>query len=87
MLVAGELLAGDADGGLAAADQALRLGGTRLWEADIRMARARFLEARGAPAADVDAELDRASAVARSQGAAGPVRLVEDRRRERRSAG
>ena len=40
VLVAGELLAGDAEGGLAAADQALRLGGTRLWEADIRMARA-----------------------------------------------
>jgi hypothetical protein len=87
VLVAGELLAGDALGGLAAADQALRPGGTRLWEADIRMARARFLEARGEPAGDVDAELDRASAVARSQGAAGTARLVEDRRRERRPAG
>lgn len=41
--VAAQLLAGDAEGGLAAADAALRLGGTRLWEADVRLARARFL--------------------------------------------
>jgi hypothetical protein len=60
----------DARAGLAAADWALGLGDAdRLWEAETRRLRAEFLAALGAPARDVDAELERALAVARRQGA------------------
>ena len=39
--------------------------GAELWEAEIRRLRATFLAALGAPADEVEAELDRALAVAR----------------------
>jgi hypothetical protein len=44
-------VAGDGATGLAAADRALALGGTRLWDAEVRRQRARFLAThRSAPA-------------------------------------
>jgi hypothetical protein len=72
-------VAGEAEHGLALADEALRMGhGAEVWEAEIRRLRATFLAAVGAPAAEVDAELRRAVAVARRQGA----RAFELRARE-----
>jgi hypothetical protein len=61
--------AGDVPGGLAVADLALGAGGVPLWEADVRRLRAELLASRGAPVADVEAELRRAREVARGQGA------------------
>ena len=83
VVVAAEVRAGDAEDGLAVVDEALRPGGTRLWEADVRIARARFLEQLRRPAQEVDAELGRALAAARSIAAEGPAHLVEQRQRER----
>ena len=59
---------GDARAGLAATELPPAPGG-RLWEAEGRRLRARFLAAIGAPDAAVEAELERALAVAREQGA------------------
>jgi hypothetical protein len=87
VLVAADLLAGDPGGGLVAADEALRPGGTRLWEADVRIARAQFLGDLHRPWEEVDAELGRALAAARSLGAAGPARVAEEMRRERSGGG
>jgi hypothetical protein len=68
LLVAAQLVAGDARAGLAAADRRLGAGqGAGLWEAEIRRVRGEFLVALGAPAADVEAELGRALAVASRQ--------------------
>ena len=63
--------AGDeTDAGLAAADEALEMGGgTELWEAEIRRLRAEFLGSLGADPREVEAELRRAIEVARHQGA------------------
>jgi DNA-binding SARP family transcriptional activator len=59
---------GDAEAGLAAADEALGMGGgTQLWEAEIRRLRAGFLAALGAPTEQVEAELERALEVAKRQ--------------------
>jgi tetratricopeptide (TPR) repeat protein len=70
VLLAACALAGDARTGLAVADQALASGdAARLWEAETRRLRAAFRASLGAPAADVEAELERALAVARGQGA------------------
>ncbi len=56
------------DVGLAAADRALLRGaGTQLWEPEIRRLRAHFLSNLGRPAAEVDAELQRALDVSRRQ--------------------
>jgi hypothetical protein len=67
-LLEGYLIAGEPQAGLALADEALGMGrGAELWEAEIRRRRATFLAARGAPAAEVEAELERALAVARRQ--------------------
>jgi hypothetical protein len=72
-------IAGEPEAGLALADEALVMGrGAELWEAEIRRLRATFLAALGTPAADVTAELGRALAVARRQGA----RAFEQRIRE-----
>ena len=60
--------------------------GAELWEAEIRRLRATFLAAGGAPASEVEAELERTLAVARRQRA----RAFEARIREtltERSAG
>lgn len=77
MLVGAYDLAGDVEDGLSSADEALRSGGTRIWEAEHRRLRAGFVGARGAPAAEVEAELARATDVARHQGAVGLERRVE----------
>jgi DNA-binding SARP family transcriptional activator len=77
LLVAAHDVAGDASGGLAAADEALRAAGSRIWEAEHRRLRATFLAALGASSNEVDAELTRAAAVARRQGALGLERRVE----------
>jgi hypothetical protein len=62
--------AGEAEAGLAAAEEALAMGGgTELWEAEIHRLRAGFLAALGAPAQEVEAELRRAIEAARRQGA------------------
>ena len=64
--------------GVALASEALGMGrGAELWEAEIRRLRATFLAALGAPAGEVEAELDRALAVARRQQA----RAFEERLR------
>jgi DNA-binding SARP family transcriptional activator len=76
LLVAAHEVAGDAAAGLAASEEALRIGGTHIWEAELRRLRASFLAALGAPAAEVDSELARATAVARSQGAVGLLRRL-----------
>jgi hypothetical protein len=71
--------AGRPEAGLALAGEALGMGrGAELWEAEIRRLRATFLAARGAPAAEIKAELERALAVARRQQA----RAFEKRIRE-----
>ena len=60
--------AGDARTGLAAAERALGMGGAaRVWEAEARRLRTEFLVALGAPAAEIEAELERALATARRQ--------------------
>jgi DNA-binding SARP family transcriptional activator len=70
ILLAACALAGAAQTGLTEADRALALGDAgRLWEAETRRLRAEFLAALGAPAAEVEAELERALAIARDQGA------------------
>lgn len=72
-------LAGQPDTGLALADEALGMGrGAELWEAEIRRLRATFLAALGHAGEEVEAELERALAVAARQGA----RAVEARIRE-----
>jgi hypothetical protein len=76
LLLEGYATAGQPEAGLALAGEAFGMGrGAELWEAEIRRLRATFLAARGAPAAEVEAELGRALAVARRQQA----RAFEDR--------
>jgi DNA-binding SARP family transcriptional activator len=70
-------VAGEPELGVAVADEALVMGrGAELWEAEIRRLRATFIEAAGAPASDVGAELRRALDVARRQGARAFERRV-----------
>jgi DNA-binding SARP family transcriptional activator len=82
LLLAAHAACGDPATGLAAADDALALDGTRIWEAEIRRLRAGFLAAIGTPDATVAAELDRATEVARAQGAPGLERRVAQTRAE-----
>jgi hypothetical protein len=79
LLLEGYALADQPEAGLALADQALGMGrGAQLWEAEIRRLRATFLAARGAPAEQVEAELERALMVAQRQEArAFEQRIVE----------
>jgi hypothetical protein len=77
-------VAGEPELGLALADEALRMGrGAELWEAEIRRLRATFLAARGAPAADITAELERALAIARRQHARAFERRIRETLTER----
>jgi len=74
MLLEACVATGDARTGLVAADGALgRDGEVRTWVSEARRRRAEFLAALGAPAEEVEAELERALEVARGQGA----RLLE----------
>ena len=77
VLVAASDAAGDPRSALAAADEALGIGGTRIWEAEARRVRAESLTALGADPADVRAELARAADVAGGQGAVGLERRVQ----------
>ena len=64
------LAAGDARAGLAAADRVLAAeDNVHTWEAEARRLRGEFLAALGAPGDEVEAELERAAATARRQGA------------------
>jgi hypothetical protein len=76
LLLGAHAIIGDPESGLAAADETLRLEGTRIWEAESRRLRAEFLAGLGGDRADVDAELTRAAEVARRQGALGLTRRV-----------
>jgi DNA-binding SARP family transcriptional activator len=77
-------LAGESQLGLALADEALAMGrGAELWEAEIRRLRATFLAALGASEAEVAAELERALAVARRQGARAFERRIRETLAER----
>ncbi|HEY7077065.1 MAG TPA: AAA family ATPase [Solirubrobacteraceae bacterium] len=83
MLLEDHALAGEAEAGLALADEALVMGrGAEVFEAEIRRLRATFLAALGAPA---DEELRRALAVARRQGARAYERRVRGTLAERRA--
>jgi hypothetical protein len=79
LLLEGYAVAAEPEAGLALAREALGMGrGAELWEAEIRRLRAMFLAARGAPADEITAELERALAVARRQRAhAFEVRIRE----------
>jgi DNA-binding SARP family transcriptional activator len=79
LLLESYAVAADPVTGLALADQALGMGrGAELWESEIRRLRASFLAALGRPVSDERAELERALAVARRQGArAFEVRIRE----------
>ena len=69
----------DASTGVAAADEALGMGGgTQLWEAEIRRLRAQFLTALSAPPEAVEAELWRALEVAQRQGSRPLERRARD---------
>ena len=59
-------VAGQANTGLDAAERALAMG-TRLWDAEVRRLRAEFLAALGAPATEVEADLQSALEIARRQ--------------------
>lgn len=77
VLLSAHEIHGDARLGLAAAEEALSLGGTPLWKPEAHRLRARFLAQLGGPRTDVDAELGVATAAARAMGAAGVVRRIE----------
>lgn len=69
LLLAAHEAAPDVDGALAATDEALALGGCRLWESEAHRRRAELLHARGAPTPVVEAALARALGAARRSGA------------------
>jgi hypothetical protein len=77
LLLSAHAIMGDAEAGLRAVDEVLGSDGSRIWEAEHRRLRAEFLAEAGALPADVEAELTRAAAVARRQGAFGLERRVE----------
>jgi DNA-binding SARP family transcriptional activator/tetratricopeptide (TPR) repeat protein len=81
VLLAIHSVAGDAEGGLETCARALDLGSTPLWDAEFHRARAEFLHATGAEAAELGGELRTAEAVARRQAAGGHLRRVEATRR------
>ena len=80
MFLGAYAIAGGAEAAREASDAALRIGGTRLWEPEIRRLRAEFLARSGRDRSDIEAELDRAAHVAAMCGAPGPARLVEESR-------
>ena len=80
LLVAAHEVVNDAVAGLAAVDEALGEGGTRIWEAEHRRVRAVFLAREGRPKRVVDAELDLAERAASGMGAPGLERSVTETR-------
>jgi hypothetical protein len=84
ILLEGYSLGDEPKAGLALSDKALAMGrGAELWEAEIRRLRATFLAKLRAPDAEVAAELERASAVARRQGARAFDRRAQETLAER----
>jgi DNA-binding SARP family transcriptional activator/tetratricopeptide (TPR) repeat protein len=77
LLVAAHDVSGDAAGALAATDEALRLGGTPIWQPEVRRVRAEALAALGRPAVEISAELELGEDVARAQGSRGPLGRLE----------
>jgi DNA-binding SARP family transcriptional activator len=77
LLVTARSVASDPAATVVAADSALALGGTRLWEPEIRRLRALALAGLHRPAAEVAAELDRAASAASRLGANGPAAKVD----------
>ncbi|MEW6154510.1 MAG: AAA family ATPase [Actinomycetota bacterium] len=75
--VAAHVAAGDPKAAVAAVDEALGAGGSRLWEAELWRVRAEQLARAGSPPAEVTAQLDRAASVARARGAAGSLARLE----------
>jgi hypothetical protein len=76
VLVGAHEMVGDPSEGRAAAEHALRLDGTRLWEAEIRRLHAVFMFRTGATRSEVHSELIRASGLAESRMQAGPARAL-----------
>jgi hypothetical protein len=76
VLVGAHELVGDPSEGRAAAELALRLEGSRVWEPELRRLRSMFLARSGAPVSDVRTELDIASRVAGAHMQAGPARVI-----------
>jgi len=76
VLVGAHELVGDPSEGRAAAELALRLEGSRVWEPELRRLRSMFLARSGAPVSDVRTELDNASRVAGAHMQAGPARVI-----------
>lgn len=76
LLLGAQVVVGDPEPGLAVADEALRVDGSRIWEAETRRIRAEFLASLGRDPDDVEAELARGADVARRQGAAGLERRI-----------
>jgi DNA-binding SARP family transcriptional activator len=81
VLLAGRLVAGDAVGGLETCHRLLSLGSTQLWDAEAHRAHAEFLHVHGAGIDQISRELAAAEAVARRQSAGGPLRRIEETRR------
>jgi hypothetical protein len=77
LLLAAYETAGDAAGGLHAADDALNASGTRIWEPEIRRLRAVFLHQIGAAPDEIHSEIQRAIEAARRIGALGPMTRAE----------
>lgn len=82
LLLSAYLLANEPRQGLAAADQALAAGGTRIWEPEARRLRAIFLAELNAPLNEVEVELTRAARAAEHLGALGPHRQIARTREE-----
>ena len=80
VLVGAHEVAGGAEGAIEAADAALSVRGTRLWEPEIRRLRAEFLALSGGDRGDIEAELTRAVRAAERCGAVGSERRVEESR-------
>jgi DNA-binding SARP family transcriptional activator len=76
VLVGAHEFGADPAAGLDAADGALELEGTRLWEAELRRLRGVFLARSGAAAPEVRSELDRATEVAEARIQRGPAERI-----------
>ena len=77
VLLAAHVAADDYAGGLAVCAEALAMGSTTIWDAEIHRCRAEFLHATAAAPTEVKAALDAAAATARHQHAGGHLRRIE----------
>lgn len=86
LLVAAFVAADDPHGGLTASEDALAVGGTRIWEPELRRARAMFLAAVG-DYAGAETELKQGEELARHTGSRGPLRTIAATRVQLRPPG